>query len=134
MPIEQKRTSLAESASAFGNIGCRHVDEMNVDGFRFAAELLYAEIGQNFGQLADFSVVTDGFHLNQRADGFGIGSAAHQFAGVDFGGDIVFGLAQFGRNQLNKLGKFRLGRFRFCIGVNGNFSFLDVLNEPSIAE
>ena len=69
MPIEQKRTSLAESASAFGNIGCRHVDEMNVDGFRFAAELLYAEIGQNFGQLADFSVVTDGFHLNQRADG-----------------------------------------------------------------
>lgn len=54
MPIKQKRTSLAESASAFGNIGCRHVDEMNVDGFRFAAELLHAEIGQNFGQLADF--------------------------------------------------------------------------------
>lgn len=54
MPIEQKRTSLAESVSAFGNVGCRHVDEMNVDGFRFAAELPYAEIGQSFGQLADF--------------------------------------------------------------------------------
>ena len=93
---------------------------MNVDGFRFAAELPYAEIGQSFGQLADFSVVADGFHLNQRADGFGIGSAAHQLAGIDFGGDIVFGLVQFGGNQLNQFGKFRFGRFGFCIGVNGN--------------